>query len=306
MRKTHCCQTWPKNDPSKRVVRSKGKGSRSRSQRTFAVAFEAQHLQRALERLYVCAWEYVYMSLCVCVCARVLLALCISIIKTQQTSWRQTQRTSVCVYWVCLRVCVCVLLTGLLKSTQAQLDPRAMRPQSMQQTLLQIAPANALALSLSFTHTHTHSHMVYPWTLLFAHQRFAKARCVLRFEHFQASSAPPFRPAAPRPLLCISLHGCMCVSVSMCSCAFLLHAVRRSNISVYHWKIYARIFQTVFTKLYRMYFFIFIFPSFWASFFFIYFQCSVAFIWGFWGVAYISRGAFLSILYGSGPKNSSL
>lgn len=88
-----------------------------------------------------------------------------------------------------------------------------MRPQSMQQTLLQIAPANALALSLSFTHTHTHSHMLYPWTLLFAHQRFAKARCVLRFEHFQASSAPPFRPAAPRPLLCISLHGCVCVLV---------------------------------------------------------------------------------------------
>lgn len=111
----------------------------------------------------------------------------------------------------CACVWVCVLLTGLLKSTQAQLDPRAMRPQSMQQTLLQIAPANELALSLSFTHTLTH--MLYPWTLLFAHQRFAKARCVLRFEHFQASSAPPFRPAAPCPLLCISLHGCVCVLV---------------------------------------------------------------------------------------------
>lgn len=228
-------------------------------------------------------------------CARVLLALCISIIKTQQTSWRQTQCTSVCmcVLEVLVCVCVCVLLTGLLKSTQAQLDPRAMRPQSMQQTLLQIAPANALALSLSFTHTHTDTHAI---SLNFIVCTSAVCQSSVRaaFWALPGLLCAAFPPCRPTPSF-MYFSAWLC----MCACAFLLHAVRRSNISVYHWKIYARIFQTVFTKLYRMYFFIFIFPSFWASFFFIYFQCSVAFIWGFWGVAYISRGAFLSILYGS-------
>lgn len=210
----------------------------------------------------------------------------------------------VCVCTRCACVWVCVLLTGLLKSTQAQLDPRAMRPQSMQQTLLQIAPANALALSLSFTHTYIHTHTdTHAISLNFIVCTSAVCQSSVRaaFWALPGLLCAAFPPCRPTPSF-MYFSAWLC----MCACAFLLHAVRRSNISVYHWKIYARIFQTVFRKLYRMYFFIFIFPSFWASFFFIYFQCSVAFIWGFWGVAYISRGAFLSILYGSGPKNASL
>lgn len=133
-------------------------------------------------------------------------------------------------------VWLCVLLTGLPKSTRAQLDPRARRPQSMQQTLLQMA----------LTNTHTHELMcvcVYPWTLLFAHQRFAKAQCVLRFEHLEASTVPPLVHA--HFYVFHSVYVCVCISFIACCQAQQHIGLPLKNICAHFSDSFHKIVQNV-------------------------------------------------------------
>lgn len=124
-------------------------------------------------------------------------------------------------------VCVCVLLTGLLKSTQAQLDPRAMRPQSMQQTLLQIAPANALAFpSLSRTRVRD---ILELYCLHISGLPKLGACCVL------STSRPPLRrlsALSPHALFYVFLCMPVCVCQYVCLCFFIACCQAQQHIGL--------------------------------------------------------------------------
>lgn len=159
-----------------------------------------------------------------------------------------------------------------------------------------------LALSLSFTHTHTHiPYILELYCLHISGLPKLGACCVL------STSRPPLRrlsALSPHALFYVFLCMPVCVSV----CVLVLFYCMLSGAATYRFTIekytlaFFRQFSQNCTECISLFLFFLLFGP--ASL--LYLQCSVAFIWGFWGVAYISRSVFLSILYGSGPKNASL
>lgn len=132
-----------------------------------------------------------------------------------------------------------------------------MRPQSMQQTLLQIAPANALALSLSFTHTHTYTLTCYILELYCLHiSGLPKlgACCVL------STSRPPLRRLSALPphalfyvFLCMAVYVCLCFFIACCQAQQHI-GLPLKNIRSHFSDSFHKIVQNVFLYFYFSFF----------------------------------------------------
>lgn len=136
-----------------------------------------------------------------------------------------------------------------------------MRPQSMQQTLLQIAPANALALSLSFTHTHTLTHAI---SLNFIVCTSAVCQSSVRAAFWAlpgllCAAFPPCRPTPSFMYFSAWLYVCVCEYVFLCffiaCCQAQQHiGLPLKNIRSHFSDSFHKIVQNVFLYFYFSFF----------------------------------------------------